>query len=297
MKHLFSIVQFIISHPIGKRNKWRCIKKFFSWQISQKIFNYPVIHPFVDNTRMIVAKGMKGATGNMYVGLHECEDMAFLLHFLREGDRFIDVGANIGSYTILAAGVVGASAICIEPIPSTFKILTENIFLNGIDKKVIALNTGAGAAEGKLFFTSENDTVNQVVLHPKAGDAVVEVTITSLDKIILQYFVPVCIKIDVEGFETEVLNGAGHLLQNPALQEIIIELIGGGASFGFDEKTIHTKLIDHGFSPFSYDPFSRKILPADEIQKHNNQLYLRDANAVQQKVKSARKYNVMGVEI
>jgi hypothetical protein len=37
------------------------------------------------------------ATGNLYVGLHEFEEMAFLLHFLRRGDLFADVGANVGS--------------------------------------------------------------------------------------------------------------------------------------------------------------------------------------------------------
>ena len=297
MGNLFSVIKFIISHPIGKRNKWGCIKKFLSWQISQKIFNYPVIHPFVDSTKLIVAKGMKGATGNMYVGLHECQDMAFLLHFLRGGDRFFDIGANIGSYTLLAAGVVGTPTISIEPVPTTFKILTENIFLNGIGEKVTALNNGAGASEGNLFFTSDNDTVNHVVLHPKPGDAVIGVQVTSLDKIVSKYFVPTCIKIDVEGYETEVLNGATQLLQNPDLEVIIIELIGSGTTFGFDEKAIHIKLVSHGFAPFTYEPFTRKLLPANGISKQNNQLYLRDVNAVRQKVKSARKYSIMGVEL
>lgn len=47
---------------------------------------------------------MTGATGNWYCGLQEYEDMSFVLHALRPGDLFVDVGANIGSYSILAAG-------------------------------------------------------------------------------------------------------------------------------------------------------------------------------------------------
>jgi hypothetical protein len=42
-------------------------------------------------------------SGNIYAGLHEFGDMAFVLHFLRAGDLFADVGANIGSYTVLAS--------------------------------------------------------------------------------------------------------------------------------------------------------------------------------------------------
>jgi hypothetical protein len=61
-------------------------------------------------------KGLTGATGNWYCGLDAFEDMAFLLHFMREEDLFVDVGANIGSYTILAGNEVGAETIEIEPI-------------------------------------------------------------------------------------------------------------------------------------------------------------------------------------
>lgn len=57
---------------------------------------------------------MTGATGNIYVGLHEFEDMAFLLHVLRRTDLFVDVGANIGSYTILAGGAAGAKLLLNE---------------------------------------------------------------------------------------------------------------------------------------------------------------------------------------
>jgi FkbM family methyltransferase len=44
--------------------------------------------------------------------------MAFVLHLLRPDHKFVDVGANVGSYTVLAAGAVGAEVICIEPVRS-----------------------------------------------------------------------------------------------------------------------------------------------------------------------------------
>ena len=52
---------------------------------------------------------MIGATGNLFCGLHEIEDMGFVLHFLRSDDIFLDVGVNVGTYTVLAAGVAGSS--------------------------------------------------------------------------------------------------------------------------------------------------------------------------------------------
>ena len=59
---------------------------------------------------------MTGATGNIYAGLHEFVDMAFCLHLLRSGDLFVDVGANIGSYTVLASKVAGANSVTLELI-------------------------------------------------------------------------------------------------------------------------------------------------------------------------------------
>ena len=60
--------------------------------------------------------------------------MGFLLHVLRSEDLFVDVGANVGSYTILACSVVGARGISFEPVPSTYKRLVENMRLNHLDE-------------------------------------------------------------------------------------------------------------------------------------------------------------------
>ena len=58
--------------------------------------------PFTDRARLLVSRGMYGATQNVYCGLNDFEDMSFVLHYLRQDDIFLDVGANIGAYTVLA---------------------------------------------------------------------------------------------------------------------------------------------------------------------------------------------------
>ena len=79
---------------------------------------------------------MTGATGNWYCGLHEHDDMGFALHFLRATDCLFDIGANVGSYTVLAAGGAGARVVAVEPIPSTFRALRANVRLNDLDDRV-----------------------------------------------------------------------------------------------------------------------------------------------------------------
>jgi hypothetical protein len=132
----FDILKFIINHPLNRKYKLKALLRFIRWQISIYFNPYPIIYPFAEKTKLIISKGMHGATGNLYCGLDEFEDMSFVLHFLREDDLFVDIGANIGSYTLLAANEVGAETISIEPIPATFNTLKTNMRLNNLDKNV-----------------------------------------------------------------------------------------------------------------------------------------------------------------
>src|SRR4029077_8862438 len=100
--------------------------------------------------------------GNIYAGLHEFADMAFTLHFLRPNDLFLDVGANIGSYTLLASGVCKARAISFEPDPETMAPLRRNVDLNGFHGRVVLEQAAVGAEEGEVELTTGLDTCNHV---------------------------------------------------------------------------------------------------------------------------------------
>ena len=57
-------------------------------------------------------------------------------------DLFVDVGANVGSYTLLACSVRGARGICFEPVPLTYQRLLDNLRLNDMTERVRAFNLG-----------------------------------------------------------------------------------------------------------------------------------------------------------
>ena len=67
-------------------------------QIGSRLVPGPVLVPFVDSCSLFAQAGMTGITQNIYVGLAEFREMAFLLHVLRPDDLFVDVGANIGTW-------------------------------------------------------------------------------------------------------------------------------------------------------------------------------------------------------
>jgi FkbM family methyltransferase len=236
---------------------------------------------------------MSGATGNLYCGLHEYQEMFFLLHFLRPNDLFVDIGANIGSYSILSAAHIGCDTISIEPVPATFNHLIDNIRINGIEEKIEALNIALGAQEGTIAFTSNMGTMNHVATSNDRDTIMVK--ICSLDDI-LGKRTPILLKIDVEGFETEVLNGASQTLAGNTLKAIIIELNGSGTRYNYNESAIHKKLYDLGFAPYAYNPVKRELLRQSDLNNSNfdNCLYLRDSDFIAERIQKADKISILG---
>lgn len=285
-------VRFVLNHPFNRGRKIKALFNLFKWQFFSRVYRLPVIYQFTQNSKLIVWKGLNGATGNLYCGLHEFEDMAFLLHLLRPGDLFMDIGANIGSYTILASAEIGADTIAVEPIPSTFDNLKQNILVNDIADKVTALNIGLGSKPDMLRFTSSLDTGNHVSIG-EADSILVNVNI--LDNV-AENKIPVLMKVDVEGFESEVLKGANNTLQSPLLKAIIIELNGSGETYGFKDADIHTTLTGYGFRVMKYDPAKRQLFETSVGREHNTR-YVRDLEFVNDRLLTARPVLVQGIAV
>ena len=203
---LLNLLRYVSSHPLNEHGKLAAIGRVIRWQIGSRLLPGSVALPYVGDTKLLTSRGMTGATGNWYCGLHELNEMGFVLHVLRDGDHFLDVGANVGSYTVLAAGGVGARTTAVEPIPSTFGHLRRNVLLNGLSDRVRCWQGGLSDEDTILRFSSDLDTVNHVLTEHESMPAV-EVPVTRLDDLVGDD-VPTVIKIDVEGHERAVLLGA-----------------------------------------------------------------------------------------
>ena len=295
---LLTTLRFVTDHPLNAGRRFDALGRFTRWQIGSRLLpGSAVAVPFVNQSRLLITPGMTGATGNIYTGLHEFEDMGFLLHVLRKEDLFVDIGANVGSYTVLAGAAIGARCLSAEPLPTTYEHLLDNIYLNRMPERVAALNIGLGREEGMLRFSSGLDTMNHVLTEDEAGMPATEVPVRRLDAIVGDAE-PAVVKIDVEGFETEVILGAAATLARPSLLAVIMELNGSGRRYGYDEAAIHQTMLDHGFKTYSYRPFTRELAPIGSTNADaGNTLYLKDVDQVTERVRSAPAFHSRGKQV
>ena len=283
----------IIAHPLGRRHKIKSVSRFISWQLSHYLNPGEKTVSFINGAKMIVKKNDTGVTGNLYVGIHDFYELSFALHFLAEKDIFVDVGANVGFYSIILAKSKNVKSIAFEPIPSTYLKLEKNVKINSLSNTVIATNIGIGSSIGKLRMSSDLDTVNHVKLTESECNTDIIVEVCDLDTIFSNGEFPSLVKIDVEGFETEVIGGMNNVLLSDSLKAIIIELNGSGGRYGYDESLIHQTLLKHSFKPFHYDPFERKLTELNSYGSTNT-LYLRDLNFIYNRLNKAPKFEVFG---
>lgn len=295
MQAIKRTLRFIHRHPLAQKHLSRAYFNFIIWQIKSRLTNDFIIQKFIHGTRFWAKKGLTGITGNIYSGLHEFHDMGFLLHFLRAEDTFFDVGANVGAYTILASGVCGAKSLTFEPIQLTFSILQENLRLNQIEHLVKAHQSGVGKNHCIIRFSTKEDTTNHALSPEEGLQTSTEVDIVPLDSYYPDY-TPALIKIDVEGFESEVLRGMEKLLSNKSLKAIIIELNGSGARYGYHDDQVHNQLIRYNFRPYNYCPFTRKLIELKQYGDYNT-IYISDLPFVESRVQTAPGFRVFNEKI
>jgi FkbM family methyltransferase len=182
---------------------------------------------------------------------------------LRRDETFLDVGANVGWFSLFTAGIVGPDGrvVSFEPSPDVFQCLSCNV---GGLKQVEAFPFGIGNKDSTEVFVAQGtsssasfiEEVTNINRHHLRDEPItkVPVRIRKLDTLVMQLqLLPNLVKIDVEGFEFEVLKGAERLLNEPRPTLIIeihppqLALSGGTESelFRFlQSQAYHWQVID-----------------------------------------------------
>lgn len=169
--------------------------------------------------------------------VYEDELVGIVLSHMRPGSTFVDVGTNVGAYSLQMARAVGPTGkvFSFEPRSDTFAMLQRSVRANGFDDRCRLYNKGLGDAAGAgwLHHWTGNQGASFVSEEGQPGGDPIE--ITTLDDIDFGERVDF-FKIDVEGFETKVLKGGRRFFKRyrpPATSEVfprVLRAVGGSSA-------------------------------------------------------------------
>jgi len=143
---------------------------------------------------------------------------------LKEGDTFVDVGAHIGYFTLIAARLVGphGHVYSFEPNPRSFNILQKNIKANNLEN-VTAINKAVtNKTSSTYLYLNMQNTGDTRITNPNRETNKVKVKTTTLNKELKNKSIDF-IKIDVQGAEPLVLNGGKKILDKNNKMKMLIE--------------------------------------------------------------------------
>jgi len=202
------------------------VAKFF---LRRSLHTEDVVLETGDTTRFMVPHLAEPIAFHLLIdGSYERETRSFILQRLTEGDAFVDVGANIGVFTVSAALKVGAQGrvLAIEASPRVFPYLERNVQLNTLDNVTVA-NCAAsdGTEEDVSFYEAPANKFGMGSLAPQFSVKPTAVKTRTLDDLVREHGIErvAVLKVDVEGHEAGVFRGAERLLRGPHSPAIAFE--------------------------------------------------------------------------
>ena len=180
--------------------------------------------------------------------VHEPELWETLLGELRPDDVVADVGANVGLYSIACARRVPRGHVwAIEPDPRNATLLRRHAELNEVADRITVVQAAAGAESGSIGFAALGIPQAYVEGVQSSDITPIRVPLVRLDETVPQADV---IKIDVEGYEGQVLDGSTGLLDDGARRPRLLVLevhLDFLPAAGWSRERLRTLLRDHGY--------------------------------------------------
>lgn len=245
----------VATSPAARRHRVRCVARYWRWQVWRRATGRPVQVLYPQHWRIELPAWSELAGVTIATGLHEPAEELFVFAVVRPGDVVVDVGANLGIYTV-ACAAMGARVAAFEPASLAREALRRNVRINHLDQAVGVLAAALGDAAGSASITTGLDVRNHLVAGQDDPAGVERVPVWTLDGFLADHpewgsAGPALVKIDAEGHDAAVLRGARRVLaeHQPVL---LLETWDGG-------REVRTFLADFGYRVYRYD-YDERVL-------------------------------------
>ena len=269
------IVRQVWTHPNNRGQRVQALARAAGWQLYKRAVGRPHDVEVFGGAKLRCYPDSNYASKVFYFGAWiDYHEMRFAWRYLRPGDGFVDGGANIGMYTLLAAHLVGegGTVAAFEPADLARSRLEENIALNGFGNVVVhaeALSDRSGTSA----FIADLDVSNRLEQKDVPGAHKVDVRTTTLDAALGDR--PFAMgKLDLEGAEMQALRGmeARVAAANPPVWQVetIDHLL---RKQGSSRAEVVRWFQDHAFDVAVYDADTGRLEYLDRVDaSHGNVL-------------------------
>lgn len=244
----------LIKYPIYKQVQLY-YNTLFSYRYTEGEY---VINPLKNIKFKMVCNGSKGFVEMALImgGIYEKDITRFIANKLKSAEIFLDIGANIGYYSIIAGYVMPKSGeiISFEPVVETYDRLVKNIKLNNLyNVKPLNIALGNKNEFAEIKLTKELGHSSMAGTPIDYINKTEKIKINRLNDLVNFNSKKIFIKIDVEGYELEVLRGMKNVLEENDC-EIIFEFTPSEHNLSINNKTISLDIYDF-FENINYEIF------------------------------------------
>lgn len=261
----------VLGHP---ENRGRFIQTLFRlvwWKVNALFLHFPVLYPLAPGVQILCNPSSSYAGLIIYTHRPEPEVSSLVEKLVSSGDVVIDIGANIGAVSLLAAAQTPKKVYAFEPDVRVFVDLQENISINNFSHLIEVFSLAVSDSVGVIEFSQSATTeTSHIVSSNESGTTVKTTTIDAFMKEKRLSRVHV-LKIDVEGAEKMVLRGSEQTLKQKKISCLLLELNANNLEFGSSHIDCLKFLMNHGYKCYEIlddviTPLKRS-LPQD--QTHN----------------------------
>jgi FkbM family methyltransferase len=251
----------ILGHPANRDARVSALIRSLAWQCTKRLTGQPHDIPYHGKLLRCHPTSHSASRAIYFSCLPDYWEMRFILDYLRPGDTFIDIGANIGLYTLLALAIVGAEGHvhAFEPNHRVASMLRESLALNAAIN-VTVHEIGLSDMEGTAAFAADGDDCTAHIVD-LPGDSGAHIPIDRLDRLLGE--APYAMmKLDIEGYEPFAIRGASQWTKKQIPPVMLVEVGGYSKKYGIGTQEFIEELDRIGYFTAIYHPESRQIEPA-----------------------------------
>jgi FkbM family methyltransferase len=271
---------------ISNASQWKDFLASDKNFLSKEIFNDIKLNLYKDSS----------LSESLFKGDFEYQEVQFLNSFLKPNDVFIDIGANIGYFSIIASKRVASNGkvYSFEPTDKTYERLRQSLILNNCNNVHTYQVALSDKCEQREFTTSTDgfDAYNSLGSPSQGASFSKDIVQTqTFDFFQKEHNIPTptLIKIDVEGWEIPVIEGMKETLEKANAPFLIVEFTEDNAQLsGFTCADLYDLIISFGYSLYKYNWVRNELIKQDnkDYYSYTNLIAMKDDSEAKKRLKN-----------